>query len=137
MLSSLQRAGMLPADLPLGRARGAVWHPPAGAALEMESHVAKRCILAGTAGGFCEPVTGQTLRPSVESALLAAQAALAALQSANTQETLMEFKTAWREHLARYLRPPSIPLHLLLPLLFVNRSMVDKFTRALLYGESI
>ncbi len=137
MVTDLQRAGILPGSLQLGRARGAVWHPPAAAALELESHVAKRCILAGTAGGFAESITGQTLRPSVESALLAADAAMAALKSPDTQETLMRFKTSWRKHMADYLRPPTTALHLLLPLLFVNQSIVGKFTRALLYGENI
>ena len=49
----------------------------------------------------------------------------------------MKFKTSWREHLADYLRPPNTSLRLLLPLLFVNQSIVERFTRALLYGESI
>ncbi len=137
MVGALQRAEILPGGLQLGRARGALWHPPAGVALELETHVAKRCLLAGTAGGFADSITGQTIRPTVESALLAADAAMAALKSPNTQETLMEFKNAWREQLVDYLRPPNTSLRLLLPLLFVNQNIVDKFTRALLYGENI
>ena len=137
MVTGLQRAGILPSNLQRGRARGALWHPPAGVALELETHVAKRCLLVGTAGGFADSITGQTVRPTVESALLASDAALAALKSPNTQETLMKFKNAWREHLADYLRPPSTSLRLLLPLLFVNQNIVDRFTRALLYGENI
>ncbi len=137
MVTNLQAAEILPGNLQLGRARGALWNPPAGVALELETHVAKRCILAGTAGGFADSITGQTIRPSVASALLAAEMALAALKSPDTQETLMEFKTSWREHLADSLRPPSTSLQLLLPLLFVNQNIVNRFTRALLYGENI
>jgi len=137
MVSSLQQAGIIPSRLPLGRARGAVWNPPAGMALELESHVAKRCLLVGTAGGFVESITGQSLAPSVRSALLAADVAVEALASDQPQNTLMKFKTSWRRHLADYLRPPNTSLHMLLPLLFVNQRIVAKFTRALLYGDSI
>ena len=137
MVHRLQRTGHLPADFPLGKARGAVWHPPAGVALELETHVAKRCLLVGTAGGFAESITGQTLYPSVRSALMAAEIASSALVKSRTQDELMRFKTAWRKTLADYLRPPNTSLQMLLPLLFVNRQIVPKFTKALLLGENI
>ena len=137
LLTSLQAAGALPGDLRLAKAKGAVWYPPAGVALELESHVAKRCLLAGTAGGFAETITGQTLYPSVKSALLACEVALAALKARDVQEALMAFKTSWRRGLADYLRPPNTSLRMLLPLLFVNQRILAKFTRALLYGENI
>jgi hypothetical protein len=137
MVSALQQGGVLPSDLSLGQAKGAVWRPPAGVALELETHVAKRCLLAGTAGGFVESITGQSMPASVQSALLAADVALEALTSPEPQGTLMKFKTSWRRSLADYLRPPNTSLHMLLPLLFVNQRIVSKFTRALLYGENI
>jgi len=136
MVRSLQAAGLINA-LALNKAKGAVWYPPAGAALEMETHVAKRCLLAGTAGGFADSITGQTLAPTIQSALLACQAALDALKTPKTQEALMHFKTSWRQHLANSLRPPSTSLQMLLPLLFVNKRILPKFTRTLLRGESI
>jgi len=137
MVAAGQQAGVFPADLPLGRAKGAVWSPPAGAALEVESHVAKRCLLAGTAGGFAGSITGQTLAPSIRSALLAAETAAAALRSSEPQNALTRFKTSWREPLAESLRPPSTAIQMLLPLLFVNRKLVPRFARALLCGESM
>ena len=137
MISGLQQASIIPTDLPLARAKGAVWYPPAGAALDLETHVAKRCLLAGTAGGFVECITGQSLSPSVRSALLAADVVVDALASSEPQNTLMKFKTSWRKTLADYIRPPNTSLHMLLPLLFVNQRIVAKFTRALLYGENI
>lgn len=137
MVANLQRAGILPGNLALAKARGAIWHPPAAAALELESHVAKRCLLTGTAGGFGDSVTGQTIRPSIESALLAAETAAQALDSGHCQETLTNFTTIWRKRMSRYLRPPSTSLQLLLPLVFVNRSILPRFTRALLFGEEI
>jgi flavin-dependent dehydrogenase len=137
MLRDLQERDILPAKLSLGRARGALWYPPAGLALELEAHVAKRCLLIGTAGGFADTITGHTLLPSVKSALLGADAALAALKSPKVQERLMRFTNSWRKGLADYLRPPNTSLQMLLPLLFVNQNIVGRFTRALLYGENI
>jgi hypothetical protein len=137
MVAALQQAELLPAALPLGRARGAVWHPPAAVALDLETHVAKRSLLAGAAGGFADSITGQTLWPSVRSALLAADVAADALDSDDPQGALARFKTLWRKQLADYLRPPSTSLQMLLPLLFVNRRIVARFTAALLFGENI
>ena len=137
MLAALQAAELLPARLPLGRARGAVWCPPAGVALELETHVAKRCLLIGTAGGFVEAVTGQTLAASVRSALLGAEVASEALASDDCQEALMRFKTIWRRSLADFIRPPNTSLQMLLPLLFANKRIIGRFTAALLEGKNI
>ena len=137
MVAGLQGAGILPAALPLGRARGAVWYPPATCALEMETHVAKRCLLVGSAGGFADGVTGHTLTPFVRSGLLAARVAGEALADNDLQEALGAFTTRWRDALGDTLRPPGTPLQMLLPLLFVNRRILPRFTRAVLYGQSI
>jgi len=137
MLTGLRQAGLVPDSLELGRARGALWRPPAGVALELDVHVAKRCLLIGSAGGFVEPLTGQTLMPTVRSAVLVAQTLRQALRGEAPQETLMQFKTAWRESLAESLRPPNASLRMLLPLLFVNRQILARFTEALLHGGQI
>ena len=127
----------MPKDLALGKAKGAVWHPPAGAALEMETHVTKRCLLSGTAGGFVGSITGQSVAPGIWSSLLAADLAAGALKADNTQDELANFSSSWRVALADYLRPPSTSLKMLLPLLFVNSNIVGKFTKALIEGENI
>jgi flavin-dependent dehydrogenase len=137
LIGSLQKASLLPNDLPLGTARGAVWYPPAGMALDLESHEAKRCLLIGPAGGFAESVTGHGILPGVRSGLLAAKVARKALTAKQPQSVLMDFKKLWRKELADYLRPPNTLLSMLLPLLFVNERIVDKFTRALIHGEDI
>lgn len=137
MVARLQQAEILPARMQLGKVTGAVWHPPAGVALEMETHVAKRCILAGSAGGFCESITGHATYPSVRSTLLAADVMLDALKAKDPQDVLMKFKGLWRSELADYLRPPNTSLHMLLPLLFANRRMASRFSSALLFGENI
>ena len=137
LLADLQAAERLPKSLPLGKAKGAVWHPPAAMALDMETHVAKRCLIAGSAGGFADPITGQTLYPSIRSSVLAADVAAKALAGDDPQNDLAPFKSLWRNELADYLRPPSTSLQMLLPLMFVNRQIVQRFTAALVEGESI
>jgi hypothetical protein len=135
MVVRLQRAGLLPEKLPLGRSRGAVWRPPAGLAMELETHVAKRCLLAGTAGGFAEIVLGQTILPSVRSALLAADTAAAALKDKHTQEALGKFKTSWRDSLGSWFRPLPTPLHMLLPMLPANKKLAAKLAAQILRGN--
>ncbi len=137
LVAQLKQAELLPDNLPLGKATGAVWRPPAGVALDLETHVAKRCLLIGTAGGFVETIAGQTVMPTVRSALVGADVANDALDADNPQEALMQFKTAWRTALAEYLRPPTTSLRMLMPLLFVNDRILARFTRAMLYGENI
>ncbi|MDP6635607.1 MAG: hypothetical protein QGG42_11945 [Phycisphaerae bacterium] len=134
LIIGLCNAEILPERLALGKANGAMWRPQAGVAMEMNSHTAKRCLLAGSAGGFAAAVTGQTLYPSVHSALLAAQCAADVLDrgSANIQERLGDFKTSWRQTLGPYLSPPDASLQMLVPLLFANKRVVPRFTKSLL-----
>ena len=139
LIVGLCDAGILPAKLALGKASGAFWRPQAGVAMEMNSHTAKRCLLAGSAGGFAASVTGQTLYPSVHSALLAAKCAAAVLDEGegDIQDRLDGFKTSWREALGQYLCPPDASLQMLVPLLFANKRVVPRFTRSLLTGDKI
>lgn len=137
LLTMLREAGIVPPDMPTAEVRGAVWNPPAGVALDLETHVAKRTLLIGTAGGFTGLMTGQTVSPSVRSALLAAAVAERALGATDPQGALGSYKNEWRRALADYLRPPNTSIHLLLPLVFINNRMVARFARAMLYGENI
>ena len=137
MITRLRNAELLGEPLDIDRATGSVWRPPAGVALELESHVAKRCLLMGTAGGFADATTGQTLPACVRSALLAASTVLKALGSDDCQSALMHFKDSWRPSLANYIRPPNTSLQLLLPLLFTNQRITARFTAALLNGKNI
>jgi len=137
VVASFQDAGMLPRSLGLGKAVGASWRPPGGIAIDLETHAAKRCLLIGTAGGFAETITGHTVRPGLQSGLLAAEVVLKAIKATDPQSALMSFRNIWRKALVDYLRPPNTSLQMLLPLLFANRRMVGKFTRALLYGKNI
>jgi flavin-dependent dehydrogenase len=139
LITGLCNSGLLPENLALGKATGAVWHPQAGVAMEMNSHAPKRCLLTGSAGGFAASVTGQTLYPSTHSALLAAHCAAEAITKNNTdvQEHLGDFKTTWRKTLGEYLCPPDASLQMLVPLLFANNRVVPRFTAVLLNGKKL
>ena len=137
LVKTLKAGGLWPDSLPLDRMNAAVWNPPAGAALELDGHVAKRTLLVGTAGGFADLMTAQTIAPSIRSALLAGEVAAEALDSDEPQDALNGFSTRWREALVDSLRPPHTSVGMLLGLGFVNKQMVRRFTRAMLYGESL
>ncbi len=137
LIARLQQAGLLPGRLRLGRASAATWHPPGGAALEMETHLAKRTLLVGTAGGFASAMSGQTIDPSVRSALVAAEVAHRALRSSGVQEALNGYKKQWRDPLADRIRPPGTSLRMLMPMVLSNKAMAARFARALLYGENL
>lgn len=137
LVASLQGGGLLPARLSLSKATAAIWRPPGGVALELETHLAKRSLLIGTAGGFASAMSGQTLDPSVRSALVAADVVDRALRSKRLQEALAEYKRKWRNKLADRIRAPGTSLKMLLPIVFANKTMANRFARALLYGESL
>ena len=137
LIDELQTSSLIPRNLAIERAKGAKWHPVAGIALEQEIHEAKRCLLAGPAGGFAECVTGHCLTPSVISGLIAAGIIVKSPSKTFHQDDLMTYKKLWRKRLAQYLCPPSTSIPTLLPLLFVNRQLVGKFSNTLLYGWEI
>ncbi len=137
LVAGLQEAGLLTGKLNLARAAVAMWHPPGGVALDLETHLAKRTLLIGTAGGFASALTGQTLDPSVRSAMVAADVADRALKSQRPQELLAEYKSLWRDELADRIRPPGTSVRMLLPMVLSNQAITDRFARAFLYGEDI
>ncbi|MBT7171296.1 MAG: hypothetical protein HN909_05950, partial [Phycisphaerales bacterium] len=137
LLNRLQLHKILPETLKLDRAKAAAWSPPAGMALEQETHDAKRTLLVGSAGGFADSVTGQTIYPTIASALIAAQVSMEAITAATPQDTLAEFHSTWREALVDYLRPPNTSIGMLLPLLFANDRIVGRFTEAIVQGEDL
>jgi len=137
LIGRLRRGGLLPAKMNLTKAAAASWRPPGGVALELETHLAKRTLLIGTAGGFASAMTGQTLDASVRSALAAAEVAAEALKSRQCQDTLAAYKGKWRDELADRIRAPGASLRMLLPIVFSNKAMATRCARAILYGESI
>jgi len=132
-VAALNRKGLIGADLREPVAESL----PAGAALEMEAHVAKRSLLAGRAGGFVATVSGETLYPAMWSAALAADVIDAALTADSLQDQLGRFEAIWRSRMAEYLRLPNADLELLLPLVFANQRMADKMAAAFFAGQNL
>ena len=108
----------------------------AGLALEMETHVAKRCVLVGDAGGFVSAFSNEGIYPALRSGWLAAEAVARALKAPLLQDELAAFSSTWRADLAGYLRMPNTDLGLLLPMIFNNPQMSKRVARAFLLGQA-
>lgn len=131
--ATAQQAGLLPpGPVPLPISLPCL----AGTALEMESHVSKRSLLIGDAGGFVASFSNEGIYPALRSGWLAAQTAADALAAPIPQDELAFFSTRWREDLAEYLRMPNTDLGLLLPMVFKNPRMSRRLARAFLLGQA-
>ena len=108
---------------------------PGGAALDMDTHVGKRCLLIGDAGGFAAAFSNETVYPAMRSGWIAAETALRALHAPVLQDELASFSVAWRTDMADYLRMPNTDLSLLVPLVFNNEQMSRRVARAFLLGQ--
>ena len=114
--------------------RTGVW--PAGVALDLDSHVGKRCVLADAAGGFIAAFSNEALYPAMRSGWLAVETIAEALKTDVPQDALLSFSATWRAELADYLRLPNTDLALLMPLVFNNAQMTARVARAFLLGSS-
>lgn len=108
---------------------------PAGVALDMDTHVGKRCLLTGDAGGFVAAFSQEGVYPAMRSGWIAAETALRAINAELCQDELATFGPAWRSELADYLRMPNTDLSLLTPLVFNNEQMSLRVARAFLLGQ--
>ncbi len=109
---------------------------PAGAALDLEAHVGKRCLLVGDAGGFVTSFSHEGIYPAMRSGMLAADTLAAAAKARLPQDELSRFSDSWRTQLADYLRMPNTDLSLLMPLIFSNAQMSRRVARAFLLGQA-
>jgi len=141
-VAGLRSHGMLPPGARADNPDGAT--VPAGAALEFESHVGKRTILIGDAGGFACAATGEGIYPAVMSASIATKSILKALEADRTkkkgvhcQDELQAFKHQWRQQMAAYLQMPNVNVTFLLPLIYTNQEIANRFGRAFLFGENL
>ena len=110
---------------------------PAGAALDLDSHVGKHTLLIGSAGGFVSAAGNEGIYPAMWSAQIAARVAKSSLSSTFSQDELMTFDSQWRMEMANYLRPPNTDSQFLLPLVFSNQAMADRMGGAFFWGENI
>lgn len=128
---------MVPGDYTHDAARASVMMTPAAAALGMDTHVAKRTLIVGDAGGFVSAASGEGIYPAMWSGRIAADVVNEALDAPSPQDVLMQFNTRWRTEMAEYLQPPNTDLQYLLPLIFSNQPMADRMGAAFFSGENI
>lgn len=129
----LETAGLISAD---GERAVSTFASPAGVAIDMHSHVGKRMLLIGEAGGFVAAFSNGRLYAAMRSGWLAAEIAGRAMGAPVVQDALAAFETAWRTELADCLRLPNTDLSLLMPLVFSeNKQMACRVARAFLLGE--
>ncbi len=133
LVAAAQAAGVLPAEPPGLSRPGPLL---GGTALELESHVGKRVLLIGSAGGFVAALSQEGIYPAMRSGQLAVETAVRALAAPLLQDELMSFGAAWRADLADYLRMPNTDLGLLMPLVFGNPQMSRRVARAFLLGQT-
>ncbi len=129
-----RRRGLLPSDW-AEHVRSVTPSPSAaGAALGMDSHVAKRTLLIGHVGGFAASYTNEGIYPGMWSAVLASQVMTEALRSPVPQDTLRQFESLWRTELAGHLRAPFTDSQSILPLVFSNKQMAGKMVESFHLG---
>mgnify|MGYP006293570895 CR=1 FL=1 len=139
---ALLAGGLLPEKT--DRPKAEAFPIPAGAAVEFERHVGKRTVLVGDAGGFVAAATGEGIYPGIRSAVLAAECVLAALEAGDgrregstCQDELLKFRGRWRREMAKHLQMPNVNVTFLLPLIYTNQEICDRFARAFLFGENL
>jgi flavin-dependent dehydrogenase len=124
-------------DLSSLAARSEVVAIPPSVALSMETHVGKRSVVIGDAGGFVSAASGEGIYPAMWSGKIAAEVVGRAVAASSPQDVLMEFNTAWRTEMADYLRPPNTDVQYILPLVFSNQPMADRMGAAFFSGVNI
>ncbi len=131
-----QQQALLPAHWPEYAEGASPVRSPAGLSLVMESHVAKRTLVIGQAGGFIASYTNEGIYPCMWSAKLASGVVVEALRSSNPQDKLRKFETLWRTELASHLSPPNADAQSILPLVFSSQQMADKMLKSFHLGTS-
>jgi len=129
--------GLLSKDLAIEEAEITWRRAPTRFSLEFDSHVGKRSVLIGDAGGFVSAASREGIYPAMWSAQVAADVVTQALKSRHPQDELRLFNTRWRTAMAEYLRPPTSETGFLLPLIFSNQQMADRMAAACWRGENI
>lgn len=132
LLGAARGNGLLP-DGPLPPVQSSP--SPAGVALDLDTHVGKRCLLIGDAGGFVAAFSNEGIYPAMKSGVVAVDVVSRALKAPVLQDELATFGAEWRTQLADYLRMPNTDLSLLVPLVFSNPQMCLRVARAFLQGQ--
>jgi len=136
-LTRAHERGLLPAQVVADGQRITLRLTPAVLALEMDSHVGKRTLRIGDAGGFVAVGSREGIYPAMGSASLAAEVLLEAADSKQPQDVLQEFNTRWRIPMAEYLGTSDIDTPFLIPLVFSNRRMAKRMASAFWRSEKL
>ncbi|NOT02375.1 MAG: FAD-dependent oxidoreductase [Phycisphaerales bacterium] len=134
---NLSTAGLVGVDLTREASAATASAIPTAAALSMETHVAKRTLIIGDAGGFIAAASAEGIYPAMWSARIAAEIIEKAARHKSPQDVLMRFNTEWRSEMADYLRAPNTDTQYILPLVFTNQPMADRMAAAFFAGENI
>lgn len=134
--TEFHRRGLLPANWSDHAQQATATRSPAGLSLVVESHVAKRTLAIGRAGGFVAAYTHEHLYPSMWSAQLASSVIDQSLGSETPQDSLRAFENLWRTELASHIRPPHTDTQSILPLVFSNQQMADRMLESFLLGSN-
>ena len=132
-----ERLGLLPACWREHARRVVSASSPAGASLLMDSHVTKRTLLIGRAGGFVASHTNEAIYPCMWSARLACEVVCEAIQSRNPQDKLRDFERLWRTELAAHLRSPNADPASILPLVLSNQQMANSMLESFYLGTNL
>lgn len=137
LVRKVSERGLLPGRLATDDLSCHVRPAPPRFALEIDSHVDKRGLRIGDAGGFYSAASREGIYPAMWSAKLASNVLLKAFKSPHPQDELRSFSSLWRTTMAEYLRPPNTDAQFLLPLIFSNQQIADRMAAAFWRGENI
>jgi flavin-dependent dehydrogenase len=129
--------GLLPTGALSDALVATVRHAPARPALEVDSHVGKRSLRIGDAGGFLAATSREGIYPALWSARLAAEVLVFAAARPHPQDILRQFSSIWRSVMGQYLGSPGNDVQFLLPLIFGNQQMTDRMARVFWHGQDI
>lgn len=137
LLSNLAEQKLLPGGASANEVSIRLRPAPAESALTIDSHIAKRSLLIGDAGGFIPAMSRGGIYSAMWSASLAADVLVSAVCSEHAQDELRGFSNLWRSTMAEYLRPPHTDARFLLPMVFSNQQIAQRMAAAFWRGENI
>jgi flavin-dependent dehydrogenase len=129
--------GLVHADKTADTAVITVRPSPARPALEMESHVEKRSIRIGDAGGFFAIGSREGIYPALWSAQLTTGVLVGAADCSHPQDVLRQFSSLWRSQMGQYLGSPGADVQFLLPLILNNQQVADRMAQAFWRGQDL
>jgi flavin-dependent dehydrogenase len=137
LLKRMCDRGLLPGEASSNASAAAVRPSPARPALEVDSHVAKRSLRIGDAGGFLAAASREGIYPALWSAKLAVEVLVFAADRPHPQDILRQFSSIWRSVMGQYLGSPGTDVQFLLPLIFSNQQMANRMAQVFWQGQDI